>query len=948
MALSRVSEVNAIRTRPDEIEARVTTEAGVSTPLMVLSPEAVEWNCDCSTVETACAHVGAAIILLRKGQQEGGVTIPQATPAAHVAYRLSRIEGGLAIEMLLVHGDEREVVTRNLGSIQKKLGPGRLRLTPGDKVMDRVLRERRVGAIIQAAMPRVLEALATCSEVTLEGQPISIGEAAPVVRLYLDSAPKKTYRLHAEADTELDEIFTNGAARRGEVIFAILPLTLSKNDLDVLHAGRIFDKSDVHALVTRILPELDSRVGVTVRAKKLPAVKAMKARVIVETEFDGETLSVMPVIVYGDPPKARLDGEKLTSLAGVLPLRNIEAEAQLARDLRSAVGLLPGRARSAIGDEALALAAELREWGGTIAGDGLDGCFVAAPLTPQLEVEGRHFDLSFLTEYEGEERVATARSVVAAWERGDSRVALSGGGWAPVPMDFLNNHGHLVADLLAARGDEAEAPPSLVHDLAALCEALDHPVPADLDTLRNLADDFDALPAAVLPSDLKADLRDYQREGIDWLAFLGSADLGAMLADDMGLGKTLQALCVLKAPTLVVCPASVVHSWREEIERFRPGLTTHTYHGPRRNLSEDADVTLTTYAILRQDIELLSARRWEVAILDETQNIKNPQSQVAQAAFRLNARARIALTGTPVENRLDDLWSQFHFLNPGLLAGRTRFQERYAKPISAGDEEAAADLRKRIRPFLLRRLKANVASELPPRTDVVLQCTLSESERAAYDAVRAATQAEIVAALATGGNVMQALEALLRLRQASCHTGLLPGREADTSSKIELLMETLEEVLAEGHRALVFSQWTSFLDRVEPHFEAAGVRYSRLDGSTRDRGKVVTEFQSDDGPEVMLLSLKAGGTGLTLTRADHVFLLDPWWNPAVEDQAADRIHRIGQTHPVLVHRLVAKDSVEERILELQKRKRALAEAAIERGAGGGALTRDDLMYLLGN
>lgn len=946
--MSRGAEVAAIRTRPDEIEARVTNDKGVSTPLIVLSPEHEDWNCDCSSVETACAHVAAAVILLRQAQQQGDAPIPHASPAARIAYRLSRIDGGLGIEMLLVRGEEREVVTRNLGSIQKKLGPGRLRLTPADKVMDRVLRERRVGAIIKAAMPRVLAALAKCDDVMLEGQRVTIDEPAPVVRLYLDQAPKKTYRLHAEADAELDEIFTNGAARRGDTIFAIKALNLSKNDLEVLHTGRVFDKSDVHALVTRILPELDSRVGVTVRAKKLPSVKAMKVRVVVETEFDGETLSVMPVLVYGDPPKARIEGDRLTSLGGVLPLRDLDAEAQVARDLRTAVGLLPGRARNAVGDEAIALAGELRAWGGRIGGDGLDGCFVAAPLTPQLEVEGRHFDLSFLTEYQGEERLASARSVVAAWERGDARVALTGGGWAPVPMEFLNSHGHLVADLLAARGEEAEAPPSLAHDLAALCEALDHPVPPDLDRLRNLADDFDSIPAAELPADLTADLRDYQREGIDWLAFLGAADLGAMLADDMGLGKTLQALCVLKAPALVVCPASVMHSWREEIERFRPGLSTHTYHGPRRKLSEQADVTLTTYAILRQDIDLLAARRWDVAVLDETQNIKNPQSQVAQAAYKLDARVRIALTGTPIENRLDDLWSQFHFLNPGLLAGRSRFQDRYAKPIAAGDGEVAADLRRRIRPFLLRRLKANVASELPPRTDVVLQCTLSESERAAYDAVRAATQAEIVAALATGGNVMQALEALLRLRQASCHTGLLPGREADTSSKIELLMETLEEVLAEGHRALVFSQWTSFLDRVEPHFEAAGVRFSRLDGSTRDRGRVVTDFQADDGPAVMLLSLKAGGTGLTLTRADHVFLLDPWWNPAVEDQAADRIHRIGQERPVLVHRLVAKDSVEERILELQKRKRALAEAAIERGTGGSALTRDDLMYLLGD
>ncbi|RLB47333.1 MAG: helicase, partial [Deltaproteobacteria bacterium] len=342
-------------------------------------------------------------------------------------------------------------------------------------------------------------------------------------------------------------------------------------------------------------------------------------------------------------------------------------------------------------------------------------------------------------------------------------------------------------------------------------------------------------------------------------------------------------------------------------------------------------------------------RDWSTVVLDEAQHIKNPSSQVAQAACKLPARFRIALTGTPIENRLEDLWSQLHFLNPGLLGGLSDFRERYARPIADGDAEVTARLRQRVRPFVTRRLKREVESELPARTDVILHCTLSEEERAAYDAVRAATREEVVRQLAKGQGVLQALEALLRLRQAACHTGLLPGHEAPTSSKVSLLLETLEGALAEGHRALVFSQWTSLLDRVEPHLEAASIEFSRLDGSTRNRGDVVRNFQSDDGPPVMLISLKAGGTGLTLTRADHVFLLDPWWNPAVEDQAADRIHRIGQEHPVLVHRLVAENTVEESLLRLQERKRTLSSSVLDGGDGGGGptgLTREDLIELL--
>jgi SNF2 family DNA or RNA helicase len=333
-------------------------------------------------------------------------------------------------------------------------------------------------------------------------------------------------------------------------------------------------------------------------------------------------------------------------------------------------------------------------------------------------------------------------------------------------------------------------------------------------------------------------------------------------------------------------------------------------------------------------------------VLDEAQHVKNPESQAAQAAFRLRAGFRVALTGTPVENRLDELWSQLHFLDRGLLGGRRDFEERYARPIARGDAEAAARLRERIRPFVLRRLKRDVAAELPPRTEVVLDFELDEEERAVYESVRAATVPSVVARLRAGQGVMEALEALLRLRQAACHPALVPGQRAERSSKVDLLVERLEQVVADGHRALVFSQWTSLLDRIEPHLRAQAIGFGRLDGSTRDRGAVVEGFQREEGEPVLLVSLKAGGTGLSLTAADHVFLMDPWWNPAVEDQAADRAHRIGQTRPVVVHRLVAQGTVEERILALHARKRALAETVLGEADEAGGLDRDDLLALL--
>ena len=441
-------------------------------------------------------------------------------------------------------------------------------------------------------------------------------------------------------------------------------------------------------------------------------------------------------------------------------------------------------------------------------------------------------------------------------------------------------------------------------------------------------------------------MRSYQVRGVDWLILLRELELGALLADDMGLGKTVQALCAIQGPTLIVCPTSVLFNWAEEMQRFRPGLSFSLYHGAGRKLDGKAEVTLTSYAILRLDIDILSERSWQTVVLDEAQNIKNSDSQVARAAYRLNAKFRVALTGTPVENRLEELWSQFHFLNPGLLGGRTHFRNRYARPIAEGDPNSAALLRERIRPFLMRRKKQEVAPELPRLTELVLHCELSDEERAVYNAVRAATVEQVVAQLSEGGNVLAALEALLRLRQAACHVSLVPGQQATGSSKLELLLTRLEQAMADGHKALVFSQWTSLLDLVEPQLNQGEIPFVRLDGSTRDRGSVVKQFQSEDGPPVMLVSLKAGGTGLNLTAADHVFLLDPWWNPAVEDQAAARSHRIGQTRPVVVHRLVARDTVEEGILELHARKRALSEVVLGSTDEAQGLTREDLLALL--
>jgi hypothetical protein len=762
------------------------------------------------------------------------------------------------------------------------------------------------------------------------------------------------FLLYIEPDPSITEVFTNGVALCGDTLRPVGESGLTARERDELPQGRFFSPDDVAELVTTVLPALRQRIPVEIRTQRLPGAVAVPPRVIIETHREAEeTLLVSPSLVYGTPPTARVEDGRLVSLGRqTVPLRDRAAERQLTRQLELELGLASGRSERFTGEDAVRFVRRLQTWRGEVQGDAHQAFMLAPALVPRVQLEHKHFAVFFdmsdpATARHTPSTRADAVAVLRAWQRGATMVPLAdGSGWAPLPVDWLERFGDRVADLLAARSATGTLPTSALPELARLCIDLEQPPPPDCADFQALLADFAGLPEAVLPEDVQATLRPYQRYGVNWLEFLGQVGLGALLADDMGLGKTLQALCTIHGRTLVVAPTSVLHNWAEELDRFRPGLRYALYHGTQRQLEPTADVILTTYAILRLDTEVLAQEVWGTIVLDEAQTIKNPDSQVARAAYRLQAQRRMVLTGTPVENRLDELWSVMHFLNPGFLGGRQHFQACYAKPIAAGQAHTAVRLRERLRPFILRRRKQEVATELPPRTDVVLHCVLTEAERQLYNAICAATREQVVARLVAGGSVLEALEALLRLRQACCHSGLIPGQQAETSSKVMLLLETLEQVVAEGHKALVFSQWTTLLDRVEPHLQTAGLHFVRLDGATRDRAGVVHRFQDAQGPPVMLISLRAGGLGLNLTAADHVFLLDPWWNPAVEEQAADRAHRLGQDRPVLVYHLVAEETVEERILALQAHKRALSDAVLEGTAGAASLTREDLLGLL--
>jgi len=468
------------------------------------------------------------------------------------------------------------------------------------------------------------------------------------------------------------------------------------------------------------------------------------------------------------------------------------------------------------------------------------------------------------------------------------------------------------------------------------------------DALRRLGERLrQGVTPAPQPKGLTVTLRGYQQQGVGWLQMLAEAGFGGVLADDMGLGKTLQTLAHLllekeagraDRPSLVIAPTSVIGNWRREAARFAPQLSVLTLHGPNRGelfaRIPEHDLVLSTYPLLSRDEDALAAHDYHVLVLDEAQYIKNPLARAAEAARKLKARQRLCLSGTPLENHLGELWSLFHFLMPGMLGSAKHFRQLFRNPIERdGNEARRQQLARRIAPFLLRRTKESVCAELPPKTEIVRSVELSGAQRDLYETVRVAMFERVREELARRGmksSHIVILDALLKLRQVCCDPRLvkLPAAaKVKRSAKLELLLELLPELIAEGRRVLLFSQFTSMLALIEEALRGRGIDYVKLTGQTKDRNTPIDRFQRGEVP-LFLISLKAGGTGLNLTAADTVIHYDPWWNPAVERQATDRAHRIGQDKPVFVYKLLTEGTVEEKIAELQARKQGLSDAVL--------------------
>lgn len=594
--------------------------------------------------------------------------------------------------------------------------------------------------------------------------------------------------------------------------------------------------------------------------------------------------------------------------------------------------------------------------------------------------------------------------LLKAIRAGRAVVELDDGTTGLLPAEFLEQHRRFgeLADLTNGSVRFQLSQAALLDSLLASQEATRYDTDAGFNLALDRIRQFSGVEPLAEPNLFSGTLREYQKEGLGWLGFLKQFRFGGCLADDMGLGKTVQVLAMLirhhrwdqqeqdstdalpdenvagsavngsvaaatevkktsegncPGTSLVVAPKSLVFNWVDETHRFAPDLKILNYTGTQRRETQeqfkDYDIVITTYGTLRRDILELKEILFDYAILDEAQAIKNHQSQTAKACRLLSAKHRLAMTGTPVENHLGDLWSLFEFLNPGILGSHRFFQTLVPRAEATDDEHESLDwLSRGLRPYILRRTKDQVLDDLPEKFEQTLYCDMEPKQQALYNELRDFYRASLSEKIEESGikrSKIHVLEALLRLRQVACHPGLVdPKKKLAASAKLDLLIDQIQEVTEEGHKALVFSQFTSFLALVKPQLDKRGIVYEYLDGRTRNREQRVKRFQEDEGCSAFLISLKAGGHGLNLTAADYVFILDPWWNPAVEAQAIDRVHRIGQTKRVFAYRIICRNTVEDKILQLQDRKRNLAEAIItEDNSVIRNLTQNDLAVLFG-
>lgn len=935
--LSRHNRVIGLKQSKEEARFRIELSDSRVAPEVSLFLEDEDWVCSCNSPEDACAHVAAAAISFKHATDQGK-NVSSSGAAAHVQYRFEVRGGKIALKRIIIDsGGEEKPFWGDLTSIAagKKDGP-RIAATDIDLQIDRAMAEVDSPELTPKIMGRVLILLRGRDDVTLDGAPIDISPEAIGLCLYIKKSESGIF-INCKQDPRVVLAFTNGAILTRNALHPAKHVALDPRIKRYLTSEVHLIGNEIVEFIARDLPVL--RKQVSIEGEELLGFQSTRERpyAYIESWRDGTTLKVRPLIAYGKPVLGLVRGGALEAFGQEIPVRLMDAERLLRDQFAKETGLELGRTYDYAGHSAVEFVEEMRHRY-VLSDETISDFTIYGELLPQPRFQNNLMEIDF---HCGQKEVERSK-VFEAWQRGDSLIPLIGGGFAKIPYVWLEQYGKRVLEILAAQKAGASTA-ALANDIFHLTQHWHMSPPEWVNASVEKVTSAAYLQFPELPEGLKGKLRSYQEEGILWLQKLRLMGLGGLLCDDMGLGKTVQALAAMKVPALIVAPKSLLKNWESEIRKFRPDLSSNIFHGSDR-VYDQSDVTITTYHTLRQDIDDFEKRIWETAVFDEAQLIKNPESQIAQSSFRVRAQLKLALSGTPIENSLEDIWSQMNLVIPGYLGSLGFFRKEVLPAIRAGDVVSRENLKRRLKPFILRRLKSEVAKDLPAKTEIVNRIELSNEQQALYEATLNQARKDLNQGQESVASI---LTYLLRLRQICSHPGLFDKQmsRSELSAKFVWLLEALIDLKQSGNKSLLFSQWTGLLDLLEPVLEEHGIKFLRLDGSTKDRQGVVDSF-TKGSYDILIMSLKAGGVGLNLTIADHVFLFDPWWNPAVEAQAIDRVHRIGQDKPVFVHKMIALDTIEERVLALQEKKSELSDIFIGDGMQESRLGKDELLSLV--
>ncbi len=922
LEMARNQQVSLDQKTDDEWTLRVKIPGAVVSPRVQLWPKDEDWFCDCKEKTDPCAHVVASVIAAHRNWiKEDSDPGSGSHLEYHFETKLNEIHWSRKIQF------QSKKTILNCSIVQLTSGHqndyGSIptpAITQDDYKIDYLLKDLIRKPIPVTTFQKTLPYLRG-KNVFLNNEKIEIQENPIKLELVIK---KNTQGIILKPKQQLSKssILIGGILDQGK-LSPLTPLDLSSYEKNLFtHDETLIPNEQLPLFFSEYLNSLKKRFNLTDDQGVLPSFLSIPPEINLKLETLEETMElvVTPEIIYGSPPIAYIEKGKLLSInLNKIPIRDLLKERSLAQKVKEELHLQLGQSTRFQGRDAIDFKKKIKNWkttGETQKSFEIDGPLFISSETNLFSDGNFDFSVKFHTR---SGKSASIDSIVTAWEERHSYVPLNEKGFGTLENEWIEEWGPILKKIKQLKEENKKIPLPLAAQILSLKK----------ESFEEKLDQIKDSKNVNLPH-INAQLRPYQHEGALWLHRLKSWNLGALLADDMGLGKTLQVITTLEPKSLIVVPTSLLGTWEDQLKKFRPSLSTHIYHGNKRTFDLTKDVILTTYGLLRREIDLIRETQWKIVVLDESQAIKNPESQIAQCAHQIHADFKIAMSGTPIENKLQDLWSQFEFLNPGIFGTKNDFEENFVNPISQNSSIHLKQLQKLIQPFLLRRTKKEVAKELPPKIEQTHLLELSDYEKQGYDALFESSKTEILNAIEEKKPLFSILEKLLRLRQICCHPGLIDPNYVGSSSKVDHLIEQAEIAYYQRSSILIFSQWTSFLDQIQKSFKEKNIECLRIDGTTKNRSEIVEKFQTLGTPQILLMSLKAGGVGLTLTAADHVFLMDPWWNPAVEQQAMDRAHRIGQDKKVFVHRLIAKDSIEEKILLLQEGKKHLSEELISK------------------